>query len=468
VGETTLITNGLVVTMDGSRRIIRDGAVAIEDSRIVEVGKTQDLLGKYRKDRSIDATGCLVTPGLINGHLHTSFYITRGLFDDGGLFSDAGPSWFYGFSFPFEGAFTREDAHTGALGIMAEMIKLGTTSFADPGAYHEHMGAVAQASKDIGMRAGIARPCRDTRDDKHPVPDNMLETTQGTLAKCEALIKEWNGAADDLIRIWVGMRFVHFATDELMIKAKALADRYHVGMQGHAAWSWNANKETQELTGYRDIERYERLGVLDKNVLLVHMGHVTDEEIDLLKARDAKVCHCPSASTHGSYGNISTGKMMEMVKRGVTVGLGVDSVNESDHADMIREAYLTAMGHKEVFPGQTVIGAHKTMEMLTRDGARALLWEDQIGTLEIGKRADIAIFDMRSPEWHPTVDPISSLIYASNGSSTNTVLINGKVVMEDKRLLTVDEAGLMEKVDVLAKSMQDRLGIQAKPKWPIV
>ena len=330
------------------------------------------------------------------------------------------------------------------------------------------MGGVAEAAKQIGMRGGIARPCWDTRDTKHPIPDDRLETTQGTLDKCESLIKEWNGAEDDLIRIWVGMRFVHFATDDLMIKAKQLADRYHVGMQGHAAWAWDANKETKELTGYRDIERYEKLGVLDKNVLLVHMGHVNDEEITLLRKRDTKVCHCPSTSMHGSYGNISTGKIMEMVKRGVTVALGVDSVNESDHADMIREGYLTTMGHKEIYPGQNVIGAHKAMEMLTRDGARALLWDDQIGTLEAGKRADIAIFDIRGPEWHPSVDPISSLIYASNGSSTDTVLINGKVVMEDKKLTTVDEEEIFRKVDSLAASMQERLGIKAKPRWPLV
>src|SRR5579864_7683432 len=154
--------------MDGSRRMIRNGAIAIQGSRIVEVGKTDEMLERYPKDRVIDAAGRLVTPGLVNGHLHASFYITRGLFDDGGSLSDAGPTWFYGFSFPFEGAFTREEARAGALGVMAEMIKLGTTAFADPGAYHEHMGGVAQAAKDIGMRAGIARPCRDTRDEKHP------------------------------------------------------------------------------------------------------------------------------------------------------------------------------------------------------------------------------------------------------------------------------------------------------------
>jgi 5-methylthioadenosine/S-adenosylhomocysteine deaminase len=451
--EDIIIRNGLIVTMDKKRRYISDGTVVISDRRIVDVGKTSDLAGKYRADKVIDAKNHLVTPGLFNNHCHNSFYLTRGLFDDGGLMSAWATKGWSGFSYPFEGTMTKADAKAGALASFVEQIKSGVTCFADIGAYHNHMDGVAEAMREIGMRGSITRSSRDKTDPTSPVPDDMLESTKQTVSKTEKLYRDWNGKENDLIRVWFAIRFHQNCSDELLLKQKELADKYHVGMNAHGDGSLRPD-------GTGNVQRFHKLGILGENLMISHIGHVTGPEIRLLKASNTKICHCPQASAKALLQNIKPGKFIEMVKAGLTISIGVDSVNEGNSTDMLRVAYFSALAHMECFPKTTNITAHRLMEFLTINGAKALLWDDELGSIEKGKTADISIYSMKSMEWHPHVDPVAALIYAANGSSTSTVIINGKPVMENRKMVNVDEEEVARNADRAAKGIWGRLGIK--------
>jgi 5-methylthioadenosine/S-adenosylhomocysteine deaminase len=451
--EDIIIKNGLIVTMDSDRRYISDGAVVITDRRIVEVGKTSEIARRYRSDKVIDAKNHLVTPGLFNNHCHNSFYLSRGLFDDGGLMSAWATKGWSGFSYPYEGSFTKAEAKAGALASFVEQIRSGVTCFADIGAYHNHMDAVAEAMKEIGIRGSITRSSRDKTDPTSPVPDDMLETTKETIAKNEKLYRDWNGKEDDLIRVWFAVRFHQNCTDELLQKQKELADKYHTGINAHGDGSLRPD-------GTGNVQRFHKLGILGPNLMISHIGHVTGQEIRFLKQTNTKICHCPTASAKALLQNIKPGKFIEMIKAGITISLGVDSVNEGNNTDMLRVAYFSALAHMECFPRTTNVTAHRLMEMLTINGARALQWDDDLGSIEKGKVADLAIYSMKSMEWHPHTDPVNALIYAASGSSTTTVIINGRIVMEDRKMKNVDEEQVAANADRSAKAIWKRLGIK--------
>jgi cytosine/adenosine deaminase-related metal-dependent hydrolase len=197
------------------------------------------------------------------------------------------------------------------------------------------------------------------------------------------------------------------------------------------------------------------------------MGFIRPDDIDLLKRHDVKVCHCPAASMHGAYGVIHHGFFPELIRAGVTVPLGTDSATAGRFLDLVRVMYLAAAGHKDARENPVEIGAHKALEMATIDGARGLGWEQEIGSLEERKKADIVLVDTTGMEWHPDGDPVTHLVYSASGSSISTVIVNGKVVMKNRKLTTVDEDRLRMEIDRSAASLKKRAGIQVPWKWPV-
>jgi 5-methylthioadenosine/S-adenosylhomocysteine deaminase len=318
------------------------------------------------------------------------------------------------------------------------------------------MDGVAEAMKQVGIRGSITRSSRDQTDPTSPVPDDMLESTKQTIAKVEKLYKDWNGAENDQIRVWFAVRFHQNCSDELLVKQKELADKYHTGINAHGDGSLRPD-------GSGNVQRFHKLGVLGENLMISHIGHVTDQEIRLLKESNTKICHCPTASAKALLQNIKPGKFIKMIKAGLTISLGVDSVNEGNNTDMLRVAYFSALAHMECFPTTTNVTAHRLMEMLTINGAKALQWDNELGSIEKGKVADISIYSMKSMEWHPYVDPVAALIYAASGSSTQTVIINGKPVMENRKMVNVDEEVVARNADRSAKEIWGRLGIKLPP-----
>jgi len=455
-----VIKHGTVVTMDPGRRVIADGALAIEGDSIVAVGKTQDIAASHNAALTIDATDRLVIPGLIDGHNHPFQYLSKGIGDDVDIMT-----WLYRRVYPFEAAVSAEEAYVGALGNFAQMIRSGTTCFNDPGGYHAD--SLAQAALDIGMRGIVNRSTRDLADDDVPIPEKHFEDTDTAVARSEALIDRWNGAADGRLRAWTSLRYIPNCSDDLCRRVKDLADRRGVGIHTHVAAVFGENELITEKFGKRSLERYHDLGLFGPNLYCVHMGYPNEREVGWLKQHDVKVAHCPSASMHGSYGVVHNRMMPAMAEAGITISLGTDSATAGRFLDMVRVMYLAACAHKDAYVDPLKMGAHKALEMATIDGARACLWDDQIGSIEVGKKADIVLVDMTGLHWAPTIDPVNTLVYAANGADVDTVIINGRVIMRDRTLLTVDLASLRRDIDAAAKAIWRRSDLSLAPRWPV-
>ena len=458
---TTIIRNAYVVTMDPERRIISDGAVAFENGRIVAVGKTDEVLAAHSALDVIDGTDRMVIPGLIDGHNHPFQFLSKGIGDDVDIMT-----WLYRRVYPYEATLSEGEAYTGGLGNFAQMLKTGTTCFNDPGGHHaDHL---AQAAVDIGIRGIINRSTRDIADDDVPVPEKHFETTEKALEEGEKLIERWNGAAGGRLRAWAGLRYIFNCSDALCRGAKEIADRHGVGLHSHVAAVFGENELIEERFGKRSLQRYFDLGLFDKNLYLIHMGYPNEHEVELLKAHDVKVVHCPGASMHGAYGVIQNKMMPVMIERGVNVALGTDSATAGRFLDMVRVMYLAACAHKDAYHDESKIGAYKALEMTTIEAARACLWDDEIGSLEVGKRADVVVVDMSQLHWHPNADPIANFIYAGSGADVESVFVDGRALVRNRVLTMLDERQLVRDVRAAGQAWRARAGIEHGPRWPVL
>jgi len=447
--------------MNAQRQIYSDGALAVEGGNIVAVGPSDEIMRTHSAAHVIDGRGMLAVPGLIDGHNHPNQYLSNGIGDDVDILT-----WLYKRIYPYESVLTPEDAYISAMGAYVESIKNGATCFNDPGGLHPD--AMAQAAVDVGIRGIMNRSTRDIFEDAYPVPDNIKEDTETNLHEAETFVKRWNGAADGRLRAWFSLRYVFNVSDELACGAKALADRHGVGLHAHAAAIKGENEAMYEITGKRSLERYYDLGLFGPNLYLVHMGFPDDREVELLKRHDCKVAHCPSASMLGAYGVIYNRQIPRMINAGITVALGTDSASAGGYLDMVRVMYLGACVHKDAYADATLMGAYKALEMATIDGARACLWEDEIGSLEAGKRADITLVDMSGIEWHPGRHPVTNLVYSATGRSVDTVIIDGHIVMRKRVLLTVDEERLKHQLVEASGAWRQRAGVSIPSPWPVI
>jgi len=460
--DDLLIEKALVLTLDPSRRIIPDGSVSIRNGKIVAVGKAEDIAASRSARKVIPGHGKLVLPGFINAHVHTLEQLERGMADEIDIFP-----WVFKRTLPYEAALTPEEIYTASLLCCAEMIRTGTTTLAEVGAHPLYYGATAQAVTDAGMRAIIGKHGMDSPS--APVPAVLFETTEQCLDRTRELIKRWHGTSGGRIRGSAVVTTLRAGTKELFQKSKRLADEFGVVLQIHMnPGNGGFTEQMVKLHGASHVKYLDLIGALGSNVLLVHMSYpTTDEEVELMGLRDAKACHCPGAALHGGYG-VTLAKIPELVEAGVGVALGTDGAPSGNFNDMVRTMYLAAGIHKDVRKAPSIMPPETVLEMATLHGARALLWEDEIGSIEIGKRADIAIFDTRRPEWVPLLNPVSNLVYAACGDSCDTVIIDGKLVMEKRKILTFDEGALIDRATTLALSIMERAGLDAPSKWPVV
>jgi 5-methylthioadenosine/S-adenosylhomocysteine deaminase len=284
------------------------------------------------------------------------------------------------------------------------------------------------------------------------------------------LIKKWHDSAGGRIRGSVVVTTLRAGTTELFQKSKKLADDAGVVLQIHMNPGTGGGfvEEMMKTHGACHVAYLDKIGALGHNVLLVHMSYpTTDEEVEMMRLRDAKACHCPGAALHGGYGVVH-GKIPELVNAGVGVSLGTDGAPSCNFNDMVRIMYLAAGIHKDFRANPTIMSPETVLEMATLHGARALQWETDIGSIEVGKKADIAIFNAQRPEWLPLLNPVSNLVYSASGDGCETVIIDGKVVMEGKKLLTMDEKDLLARATPMAQTIMERAGLDATPKWPMV
>lgn len=447
-----------VITVDPERRIIRDGSIVIDGQRIAQIGKASELQD-ISADRVIDASEMVVTPGFCNNHMHISYaHATRGIFPD-----NLDPMVYLGHVFNLQGAMTAEEEYyTSLLGI-TELLKYGTTCFFDPGST-KFLDTCMQAYEESGCRMVLGQ---QVVDKPNPLRLPVYELDDAVRLMQET-IETYDQRLDGRIRAWAMPFDASYCSDELLVAAKGLADQYHTGMTLHQSNQPATVRMYQERCGKRPVEYLDDLGILGPNLLLAHVINLDATEIDAIARTDTKTVMCPTAALKMGHRMTTRARLPEMVDRGICVSLGTDAGNNSNLLETLRSMYLVAVIYKDARGTTDVVPAELAIELATLHGARALGLEDEIGSLEVGKKADLVLFDTRRPEWRTLFNPVNSLVYNADGRSVHTVIVDGQVVVQHGTPCYVDEWELMSKVQELGEGLLQRTGVEFAPRWPVV
>lgn len=452
-----------LITMNGDREVVRDGALAVDGGAIAAVGKTEAVTAAFGEAaRTIDARGRLVTPGFIDNHQHLAPFFVRGLGDDIPL-----RVFLHDRCYPMEAGLTEEEAYLAAMCALLESVRCGTTTVCDPGSQNPEPSVRAVA--DVGARAVLTRSLTDLAGGRS-MPGTFDSTTDAAIGAGTDFVESHHGAASGRIRAWFSLRTERMVSDRLCQSVSELAAEHGTGIVSHMISNRDSVEHHQRVfDGERPIERYDRNGVLGPNLQLVHCHFLEPDECDLLAERDVKVSMCPTASAVFGWGGLHRATHLKLLERGVTVGVGSDIGACSHTVDILRIAQYFRV-YRDIFEDASLMPAETILEHLTIDGARSVLWDDEIGSLETGKRADFLVFDLDRPEWVPLHNPVSNLAHGASGDSVDTVVIDGQVVVEGGELVLVDAAEIMAEGRLAATAAADRLGLSpfAGPRWPVV
>jgi 5-methylthioadenosine/S-adenosylhomocysteine deaminase len=463
---------GFVITSDAENRVIEGGTLVVEEDRILDVGPMKEVRERLTAapgDTTIDGRGTGITPGFIDSHVHLSETLSRASFPDH-LDTRA---WVFNWVMPYYGQLTPEDERIAVLLAASEMLRSGTTCFLDMGALNDPRNTVPVLG-EVGIRGVKGRHAADVKPD--PIPEGwgqaMLDhhffpSTRAALDELEACVRELDGYADGRIRCWVNIQGKEPCSAELHVGARELSERLGVGTTYHIASTAKEARLIKERYGMTPIARMESLGALGPNLVLAHAVAVTDEEIEILARRQAKVAFCPGASLKLAKGATVIGRYPEMREAGITVGLGTDGVSAAGNLNLMRQMYVVAGLFKDARMDPELIGAREALRMATIDGARALALDRDIGSLEPGKKADFVVFDLDHPEWVPHQDPVQALVWSATTASVKETWVDGRAVFQDGRVLTIpDEASLRREARERAKGLIHRAGLD-RPDRPV-
>jgi 5-methylthioadenosine/S-adenosylhomocysteine deaminase len=425
-----IVSGGTVVTMDASRRVIEDGAVAVEGGRIVAVGKRSDITRRYAAGEVIDARGRAVIPGLINGHTHVPMTLFRGIADDLDL-----NEWLTKYIFPAEAKNVNEDfVRAGAQLGLAEMIRGGTTTYCDMYYFED---AIAEETERAGVRGLLGETVID-----FPVPDN--KTWPAAMTYTEHFVARWKG--NRLITAAIAPHAPYTVSEAHLREVRAFADRTGAAIVTHVA---ETRKEVDDISrdhGARPVEYLARIGFLGPREVFAHTVHLTEGEINLLKQNGVGSVHNPQSNMKLASG---VAPVPQMLRAGVAVGLGTDGAASNNDLDMWEEMDTAAKLHKLTTNDPKTLTAEEALALATIGGARALHMDSDIGSLETGKRADLVVVDLDALNQTPRYNIYSHLVYATKAADVRTVVIEGRVVMRDRRLLTLNETLIKQKARLL-------------------
>ena len=418
-----LVLNGTLVTMDKGRRVIEDAGVAIAGGRIVAVGTRSEIVRMYEAPERVDATGKIIIPGLINGHTHIPMTLFRGLADDLDL-----QDWLTKFIFPAEAknvseAFVRAGTQLG----LAEMIRGGTTTYCDMYYFED---AIADETAKAGVRGVLGETVID-----FPVADN--KTNAEAMAYVERFVAKWKG--HDLITPAIAPHAPYTVSEEHLKAVRAFSDRTGAPIVTHISETKREVDDSVKAKGLSPIDYLQRIGFLNERVIAAHVVWPSAGEIAILKRAGVGVVHNPQSNMKLASG---VSPVPKMLAEGLRVGLGTDGAASNNDLSMWEEMDTAAKLHKLISGDPKTISALEAFELATIRSAEALHMEKEIGSIEKGKRADLAILDRDSLNKIPVYNIYSDLVYATKASDVQTVIINGRIVMRDRRLLTLDEAAI--------------------------
>jgi 5-methylthioadenosine/S-adenosylhomocysteine deaminase len=429
-----VVKGGIVLTADQDWSVYDPGAVAVDEGAIVGLGPREEVERAYRGRERIDASGKLVMPGLINAHTHAPMTLFRGIADDLPL-----ETWLYKYIWPAETILLSPDfVRLGTQLAAAEMIRSGTVLFCDMYYFEDD---IAKACKEAGIRVVIGEALVDFPTANCKTPEEQLKYT-------EYLLSQWND--DSLVVPSVQPHSPYAASSELMQQARALADQYGVPYLLHVSETQSEVQESIEKYGRTPVGRLADLGVLGPTTVAIHGVHLTDEDIELLAQYQAGVVHCPESQLKLASGFTPVPKLLEA---GVKVGLGTDGAASNNDLNMFGEMGTAAKVHKVIAGDPTAMPARQALSMATLEAARVLGLEGRLGSLEVGKRGDVIVLDLDVPHMVPVYDITSHLVYAAHSSDVRIVIIDGRVVMRDRVLLTLDEGEIFARAREMAREI---------------
>ncbi len=432
-----ILKNGTVLPLSPGSNPVINGAVAVSGGRIVLIGNQNDVERTCTANQTIDAAGGVIMPGLVNTHNHAAMTCYRGIADDLPLME-----WLNQYIFPAESKSNGEQIYWSTLLACAEMIRSGTTSFLDMYLFEDR---AAEAIKEAGMRALIGEVLYDFPSPNYGPPEKGLEFT-------EALIRRWRN--DPLISIAVEPHALYTCSPALLQRCGEMAGRYDVPIATHLSESKTEIEEVFKKYGTTPVEHLKNLGLLSSKLVASHCVWLTEKDIDLLAAHKVKVAHNPESNMKLGSG---IAPIPELLARGITVGLGTDGCASNNNLDLFQEMDSAAKLHKVSRLDPTVMPAQTVLQMATLGGAGVLGREKEIGSLEVGKKADIITLDMNRPHLQPVYNLVSHLVYAVTGADVRDVIIDGKVVMRDRRLLTLDEERILARMSEIREAILKRI-----------
>jgi len=439
-----LVLNGTLVTMDKDHRIIQDAGIAVEHGRIVAVASSSDIARMYSAPTRVDATGKIIIPGLINGHTHIPMTLFRGLADDLDL-----QEWLTKYIFPAEAKnVTEEFVRAGTRLGLAEMIRGGTTTYCDMYYFED---AIADETAKAGVRGVLGETVID-----FPVADN--KTNAEAMAYVERFVKKWKG--NELIVPAVAPHAPYTVSEEHLKAIRAFSDRTGAPIVTHISETKREVDDSIKAKGASPVDYLSRIGFLNDRVIAAHMVWPNPGEIQILKRDGVGVVHNPQSNMKLASG---VAPVPKMIAEGLRVGLGTDGAASNNDLSMWEEMDTAAKLHKLISGDPKVMSAEQAFELATSGGARALHLEKEIGSIEKGKRADIVLVNRDALNQIPLYNVYSDLVYATKASDVETVIINGRVVMRDRRLLTLDEAAIKEGARVFREKVIKSLGGPAVP-----
>ena len=430
-----LISGGTTLTISQDMDIIENSRIGIKDGKILFVREKGNHSPDCRCEKFIDASGSLIMPGLVNTHTHLPMVCFRGLADDLPLMD-----WLNNHIFPAEARYVNSDmVYHGSMLAMAEMILSGTTTFCDAYFFES---SVAKATIETGMR-GVA--CQGFID--FPTPDNPNPSNKEDIAR--TFIEKWTGVSP-LVSPALVCHSPYTCSPETLTLIKGIAREHNLLFLIHLSETQEEVTLIRERYGTTPVRHLYNLGILDEKTVSAHCVWVDDEEIDILADCGVKVSHVPESNMKLAAGNAPIPRMLE---KGITVSLGTDGCASNNDLDMFLEMDTTAKIHKVVEMDATVMDAETVLRMATIEGAKTLGMENSVGSIEEGKCADIIILDMKKPHLTPLYNSYSQVVYSATGADVTTSIINGQVVMEKRRLLTIDLPDIMEKVIIISQKI---------------
>ncbi|MBQ2613438.1 MAG: amidohydrolase family protein [Methanobrevibacter sp.] len=431
--NTILIKNAFILNPNNFEE--KKQSLLIKNDLIAEIA---DKIDEDNVDKIIDAEEKILLPGLINTHTHLSMTLFRGLADDLSL-----DSWLNDHIWPMEANLNGDYCYIGALLGAVELIKSGTTTFSD---MYFYMEDVARAVDEAGIRAVLSYGMIDFGD---------AEKREAELKENLQLFENCSGMADGRIKVFFGPHSPYTASEELLIKTRQLADEYNMGIHIHVSETQKEIEDVSAEKGLRPFEYLDKIGFLGPDVVAAHCVWLSDEEIEIIKKNNVKISHNPCSNMKLASGIAPVSKLIE---NDICVSIGTDGASSNNNLDLIEELKTASLLQKVSTLDPNVLNSHEAVAMGTIKGAEALGLDDEIGSIEVGKKADIILIDTNSANMVPNSSTLTSnVIYSANGSNVDTTICNGKILMENKKLTVFDEQEIYDKAREAIKNLKEAI-----------